>query len=265
MTSKMSMRGEDSIVGYNKKVANYTCSYESDDDYEEEENFYDDYEPYEEDFDDGEYQPFIPDDDNEEIKVVAKTIKPCLLLNSPTKSAEKSPKSSPTKSPSWWDKKTINESPRIINGVLNYAALLPPPTPKPEIVPTPPRPKKKKNKKANKPIQTTEPKPKPSESKPNKPVVATPEVQKPTRFCLSVLKKTKCFHGNQCRFAHNYSDLKECNFGEKCKKIKVIKTNPDGTLELANKNEVGCNFKHSKETKNSYLRRVPQQHTSPKK
>ncbi|CCV02005.1 hypothetical protein IIV22A_161R [Invertebrate iridescent virus 22] len=150
MTSKMSMRGEDSIVGYNKKVVNYTCSYESDDEGDEE-DFYDHYEPYEEDFDDdNEYQPFIPEDDDTPKKIVTKTVKPCLLLNSPTKSAEKSPKSSPTKSPSWWDKKTINESPRIVNGVLNYAALLPPPTPKvAEIVSTPPQPKKKKIKNLN--------------------------------------------------------------------------------------------------------------------
>lgn len=258
MTSKMLKGGEDSIVGYNKRVAYYTDLHESDDDYEEE-NFYDHYEPYEEDFDDGDYQPFIPDDD-EEVKKVPKSIKLCLSLNS----VEKSPQTSPNKSTNgWWDnKKTMNESPRIINGVLNYAALLPPPLPKPEIVPTISQPKNKKNKKVNKPAEM---KPKLAESKSNKPVVATAEVQKPSRFCISVIKKTKCFHGKQCRFAHNYSELKECNFGEKCKKIKVLKTNPDGTLELANKSEVGCNFKHSKETKNSYLNRVPQQYNSPKK
>lgn len=277
MALKMSSRGEDSIVGYNKKVANYTNTYESDEEDFEEEDFYNHYLAPEEDFDDGEYQPFVPDEEEEVKKQPSftfKKIKP-FNLNSPTKSAEKSPKTSPTKSPSWWDKKTIEDgSKRMVNGVLNYAALLPPPTPKPEVVPSPPQPKKKKGgKKGGKGVETkvkTEGLVKPQSEKPQggKKQVVTGNnevVQKPTRFCLSIIKKSKCFHGAQCRFAHDYSDLKECNFGEKCKKISVVKTNPDGTLELINKNEVGCNFKHAKESKNSYLKRVPQQHTSPRK
>jgi hypothetical protein len=296
MASKMSMMrgGEDSIVGYvgakhhrdmsyndscyNKRVANYTYTneYESDNDYEDEDDFYDHYETYEEEFDDGEYQPFIPEEE-EEITTTSpnslfKKITPCFLkkLNSPTKSAEKSP--TKTQSPTWWDKnKTIAESERMINGVLNYAALLPPPTPKIEVVEKPPSKKTKKNKKNSgngAPKETIKKENTVEKKNHKKQQLATPtilEVQKPTRFCLSVIKKSKCFHGAQCRFAHDYSDLKECNFGEKCKKITVVKTNPDGTLELSNKNEVGCNFKHAKESKASYLKRVPQQHTSPKK
>ncbi|ADO00450.1 hypothetical protein WIV_gp106 [Wiseana iridescent virus] len=272
MALKMSMsRGEDSIVGYNKKVANYTNTYESDEEDFEEEDFYNHYIPAEEDFDDGEYQPFVPEEEEQVKKQPSftfKKIKP-FLLNSPTKSAEKSPKTSPTKSPSWWDKKTIEDgSKRMVNGVLNYAALLPPPTPKPEVVPSPPQPKKKKGgKKGGKGLKTEgfqNPKPQ-AEKQQSVQKQVCEVVQKPTRFCLSIIKKSKCFHGAQCRFAHDYLDLKECNFGEKCKKISVVKTNPDGTLELINKNEVGCNFKHTKESKNSYLKRVPQQHTSPRK
>lgn len=280
MASKMSMlRTEDSIVGFNKKVVNYTDDYDSEDDYENENenNFYDHYEPYEEDFDDGEYQPFDPEEEEKEyIKTtspnIIKKIKPCILLNSPTKSAEKLLKTS--QSPTWWDKnKPIAESERIINGVLNWAALLPPPTSKPktEIIPQLQPKKFKKNKKINQGLKEGDKKiQEKSDKKTFKKqqsitTVTTLEVQKPTRFCLSVIKKSKCFHGAQCRFAHDYSDLKECNFGEKCKKINVVKINPDGTLELINKNEVGCNFKHAKESKTSYLKRVPHQHTSPKK
>lgn len=278
MASKMSMMrgGEDSIVGYNKRVANYTNEYDSENDYEDEDDFYNHYETYEEEFDDGEYQPFNPQEEEEKTTTspnsLFKQIKPCFLkkLNSPTKSTEKSP--TKTQSPTWWDKnKTIAESERMINGVLNYAALLPPPTPKIEVVEKPPSKKAKKNKKNSGNVAPKEiAKKENSMEKKNlkkQPIITPtiPEVQKPTRFCLSIIKKSKCFHGAQCRFAHDYSDLKECNFGEKCKKITVVKTNPDGTLELSNKNEAGCNFRHAKESKASYLKRVPQQHTSPKK
>lgn len=252
----MSVRGgEDSIVGYtNKRVANYTDDdYNSE--YDSEDDFYDHYEP-EDDFfdDDDDYQPFVPEEEEPpKLHVSPKFIKPCLLLNSPTKS----PKKSPEKTPTWWDEnKNIDDSNRIINGVLNYAALLPPPTPK---TAPPSAPKTKKNKKVkNESAKDHKIQEKQQPKKPD-------EVIKPTRFCLSVIKKTKCFHGAQCRFAHDYSDLKECNFGEKCKKIIVVKTNPNGTLEMSNKNNALCNFKHAKESKNSYLKRVPQQHTSPKK
>lgn len=281
MTSKMSMLREDSIVGYNKRVVNYTTSdavkqlsFEQvnnyDSDQEDEDDFYDHYEPYEEDFDDGDYQPFDPEEEEKEHQAqispkLTKTVKPLVWINSPNKSEEKSPDKSP--SPTWWDKnETIDESKRLVNGVLNYAALLPAPTPKKqtELPPIfPPKNKSRKNKKHKDSgnVQTEEKKFKKQLTTTDKVV----EIQKPTRFCLSVIKKSKCFHGTRCRFAHDYADLKECNFGDKCKKIVLIKTNSDGTIELSNRNEVTCNFKHAKESKNSYLKRVPQQHTSPKK
>lgn len=280
----MSMLREDSIVGYNKRVANYTADIYNDSDDDSENDFYDRYEPFEEEFDfnnDGDYQPFIPEEEEKEHKSfispsLKRSMKPFVWMNSPTRSAEKSPK---TKSSTWWDKnETIEESKRMVNGVLNYAVLLPPPTRKVEVQPKKFK-KTKKNKEGGKQqvIEKKEMVKKP----PSQPVANVrepkarseggsyplnlPEVQKPTRFCLSIIKKSKCFHGAQCRFAHDYADLKECNFGVKCKKIVVTKTNADGTVELANKNEIGCNFKHGKESKNSYLKRVPQQHTSPKR
>lgn len=269
MASKMSMlRGRDDTLDTREcyKRANYTNNhYDSDSDYDDEEDFYDNYEPYEEEFDyDNEYQPFDPEKEEEEYRSsitkerIAKIKpKPYIWMNSPTKSVEKSP----AKSPSWWDKnKIIDENTRMVNGVLNYAALLPPPTKKEEVkIVEKPKAKKTKKPKNPKPAQEQ---PKQEKLKPTP--VQQPTENKPTRFCLSVIKKSKCFHGKLCRFAHDYSELKECNFGEKCKKISVVKTNPDGTLELNNKNEVVCNFKHAKESKASYLKRVPQQHTSPK-
>jgi hypothetical protein len=286
MASKMSMLKEDSIVGYDKRIANYavsdtvaqlTCDkvniiYDSEDD--EEDDFYDHYEPYEEDFDDGDYQPFDLEQEEKEHQSqispkLTKPIKPVAWINSPSKSEEKSPNKSPKQvSPTWWDKnETVDQSKRIVNGVLNYAALLPPPTPKKineKIISNHLKNKLKKNAK-NKDNGSKQPDEKKFKNGSKQPNNDKTEIQKPTRFCLSVIKKTKCFHGTRCRFAHDYSDLKECNFGDKCKKIVFVKTNPDGTIELSNKNEVTCNFKHTKESKNSYLKRVPQQHTSPKK
>lgn len=200
----------------------------------------DDYEPLDDSFDDdGDYQLFEDNEEEEESKST-KIVKPCVKINSPQKSS--SPKT-PPKSPSWWDKsKTIEKTNRLVNGVLNYAALLPPPQPKPKV-----------KKQSVVPVSKVQKQ-------------SVPEVKKPTRFCLSIIKKTKCFHGSNCRFAHSYSELKECNFGEKCKKITVVKTNQDGTQELSNKNPaVICMFKHAKESKRSFLKRIPQQHTSPKK
>jgi len=271
MTTKF-LSNEDSIVGYNKKV-DYTISeYDSDEDYDDEDHFYDNYEPYEEEFDNGEYQVFDPVEEEREHQayISPRSIKikrPCMKINSPTKSDEKSPSKSPSKSPTWWDKNiTVKDIDRIVNGVLNYGALLPPPTMSKIVVPS----KKSKKSKKSKQDSKTNGQTKPSQQNPKtnddyKKPQTTTEVPKPTRFCLSVIKKTKCFHGTQCRFAHDYGDLKECNFGEKCKKIIVVKANPDGTLELKNKSEVTCSFKHAKESQASYLKRVPQQHTSPKK
>lgn len=271
MTSRMSMRvEEDSIVGFSKRVAYYTQDEYDSEGEENDDDFYEQFDPEEDDFDNGDYQPF--NEDNFPVLTRKQVvIRPINL--SPTKSAEKSP----SKSPSWWDKSaTIEQSKRVIDGVLNYAALLPPSAPKPVVHP----PKKTKKGPKNQDKTRTEhvkgpkshdkkgPKnngPQVHEEFEKKTIVKNSEVQKPTRLCLSIVRKTKCFHGAKCRFAHDYSNLKECNFGEKCKKIIRMKTNPDGTIELANRGEVPCTFKHANESKNSYLNRIPKQHSSPRK
>ena len=221
----------------------------------DEEDFYDNYEPFEEEsFDNGEYEAFNPEEEEKEHRAyisprATKTIKPTRYWNSPKKDEQK--KSSPT--PTWWDKsESVPETNRIINGVLNYAALLPPPAKKTQ---TQSQSKKRNRKQKSKPRSEVAA---PSETRRS-------EVQKPTRFCLSVIKNAKCFHAH-CRFAHSYSELKECKFADNCNKIALLKTNQDGTVELCNKNGTACTFKHSKESKHSYLKRVPQQHlSSPKK
>jgi hypothetical protein len=250
--------------------------YDSDNDFQDE-DFYD-YEDlhHEDDFDNGEYQPFNPEEEEKDYlsslnNKPRKVVKPFTWMNSPVKSVEKSPTGEKSPSPSWWDIKK-NPSFDLINGALNYASLLPPPTT--NLIVDGKR-KKQKQKKGVKPTSNGMPKPtsngmpKPTSNgmpKPTSNGMPKPdEQQKPTRLCLSVLKKSKCFHGVKCRFAHKYSELKECNFGDNCKKIILIKTNPDGTLELNNKSEKCCNFKHAKESLSSYLKRIPQQNTSPTK
>jgi Putative zinc finger protein len=240
---------EDSFVGYNKKEISY--DYYTD---EEEDDFYDRYEPEiweEEEFDSGEYQPFVFEEEDDR-KTSPRVIKPISWSKlSPPKSVEKSP----TKLSGWWDKMgKIDESKKLVNGILNYSILLPPriEMPKREI---------KQRQKKNKAIRSTGQKPKPNVTKL---VVQPVDQSKPTRMCLSVLKNTKCFHKAPCRFAHDYKELKECNFGERCKKITILKKSPTGELELGNKNGEVCSFKHANESKTSYLKRVPQQTTSPK-
>lgn len=288
MNSKK-VKSDDTRVNDVRITIPFECSTVDDENfYDSDEDFYDNYEPDEEIFfDNGEYEPFNPEEEKEHQAYVSpkliKKIRP--VWTSPNKKAEINEKKSPT--PTWWDKnEVVPEVKRVINGVLNYAALLPAPTLK--VVQQPKKSKKSKKNETtatfvpslsgkNRSTTTLRLRPEIAE-KPKKNVTATSvpvsnveksqfqqKPIKPTRFCLSVIKKTKCFHG-QCRFAHDYSELKECNFGENCKKIMVLKTNQDGTFELANKNNnVICNFKHSKESKNSYLKRIPQQSTSPKK
>jgi len=152
MTSKMSTLRDESIVGYTKVVTNYTVFYDSEEE-DDLEEFYEHYESYEDDFDDGDYQPFDPEEEEKEHQAhlspkLTKTVKPLVWINSPTKNDEKSPIEQ--QSPTWWDKnETVEKSKRIVNGVLNYAALLPPPSPKKIVeVETPqPKTKSRKNKK----------------------------------------------------------------------------------------------------------------------
>ena len=232
------------------------------DDQDDQDDFYDHYEPFtNEEFNDGDdYEPFDPEAEEREYELSRikqdRVLKPYAWMTSPTKT----PKASPTKPPTWWDKtQTVEENARIINGVLNYGALLPPPSIK--------KTNKKKNKKNPNSIRAHPQQAKTHPQQARAPHAPTADqcalLQKPTRFCMSFVKNMKCFHGSNCRFAHQYSDLKECNFGDKCKKIEVVKTTASGVV-LKNRAENICIFKHANETKASYLARVPQQ-TSPRK
>lgn len=218
-------------------MENFTDDFDSDSDCENEPDS--DFYVSEDDFDDGEYQPFI----SEEIsfrKVEKKNVKPANL--SPEKVIESPPKIS-----TWWDDtKKIDDENRLKDGVLNYSALLPPPRPKPVVE----KPKQKKQKKIPKSEQKKSPK------QIEKPKIVEGATQ-PTRLCVSFMKKTKCFHGEKCRYAHSLSDLKECFFNKRCLKVKYVKTNPDGTFEIENRNGEKCNFKHSNETLTSFLGRIP--------
>jgi hypothetical protein len=162
-----------------------------------------------------------------------------IASNSPTKNSptKNSPtKNSPTKS--WWDRKNTICSDRVVGGVLNYSALLPPP---------------EKRVVSSCPDHLPPPDSSPTDGK-----------KQPVKFCAFVLKGKKCGYGEKCRFAHSYSQLKECFFNTRCKKIKIVKSNPDGTIEMINKGE-GCFFKHLNESKKSYMERVGKASYSTKK
>ena len=120
------------------------------DDQDDQDDFYDHYEPFtNEEFNDGDdYEPFDPEAEEREYELSRikqdRVLKPYAWMTSPTKT----PKASPTKPPTWWDKtQTVEENARIINGVLNYGALLPPPSIK--------KTNKKKNKKNLRTVKKT--------------------------------------------------------------------------------------------------------------
>ena len=61
-----------------------------------------------------------------------------------------------------------------------------------------------------------------------------------TRMCSSFIRKSKCPHGDKCRFAHSYEELNPspCNFDGRCR------------------NATTCKFKHSNETNETYVERL---------
>lgn len=229
----MSFVTQESVFGYSKPK--YTDDTFDEEKYEsEEEEDYDESLWEDVDFAQDEYESFI---EEKEIKRRPKVIKPAAKINSPLKS----PKVVPPPPPSWWDKVVdVDDNVRLINGVLNYSAILPIPAPKP---------KQLKKKRVPKPPQP----PQPTRYQPTRLI--------PSRLCLSVVKKTRCFHKDKCRFAHDINDLKECHYGSKCNKVKTT----SNAGEYLNVNTASiCPFKHSNETQVSYVKRVPQQ-TSPRK
>ena len=73
-----------------------------------------------------------------------------------------------------------------------------------------------------------------------------------TKMCTSVIRNTRCPHGDKCRFAHLVSELKPsiCCFGETCKLVKTV----DGFIINRPKNKV-CFFIHA-ETIDAYHTRI---------
>jgi hypothetical protein len=73
-----------------------------------------------------------------------------------------------------------------------------------------------------------------------------------TRMCNSIDKKEECKHGDQCRFAHNLSELKisNCLFEDNCRFVKMS----DG--KLRNNGTKICNHKHPQESKEDFMSRV---------
>ena len=73
-----------------------------------------------------------------------------------------------------------------------------------------------------------------------------------TRMCNSIDKKEKCKHGDQCRFAHNLSELKisDCLFEDKCCFVKMCDS------KLQNNGVKICNHKHPQESKEDFISRV---------
>lgn len=268
MSTKAFTSHEESFTGYKKlhqppREGDYSDS--------EDENYYDDELPlFDEDamFCDDDYEPFVDAEEEHKSCIFSgrTVLKPIHWSKiSPSKSIE----TSPSKTSTWWDNtQLVDESKRLVNGVINYSAILPPPTGRRPVEGTGgPRNKREVSKKKKKPgASKSEPKTRPIPSDPRTKPSLGPrqhldEIQQPTRLCISLLKSNKqCFHKERCRFAHNYADLKECNFGERCKKVIVVSRSE--TFTYHNKPEgTPCTFKHANESKASYLHRVP--HTTP--
>jgi len=152
---KMAFRksGEESLVGYVREKYNPTDDLSDvDDDVYDDEDAYDNYQPDVDEFDTGEYITFDPiQEERGFMNALASrksgTVrKPFTWVNSPEKETLTR---NPEKLPTWWEKTpTISDSDRVVNGILNYAALLPPPTPKPACASTS-KPKRRPKKKSS--------------------------------------------------------------------------------------------------------------------
>ena len=98
---------------------------------------------------------------------------------------------------------------------------------------------------------------KPSSPKPVKKPINIPANSFKSQMCrsLTTVPKSKCPHGDKCRYAHNINELlcnvKECGFGATCK--LVAKDTVVG--EYKNIGYKICSYKHPMESKNSYIRR----------
>lgn len=89
--------------------------------------------------------------------------------------------------------------------------------------------------------------------KPSPPPQAQQQTYK-SQMCRSVSMRTKCPHGERCRFAHNINELlanvKNCGYGRNCKLVSYV----SGDYRNTN-NYKCCSYKHPEETKMSYITR----------
>lgn len=86
---------------------------------------------------------------------------------------------------------------------------------------------------------------------PQPPLIPKPTYEK-TQICRIYKETKKCPRGNNCRFAHNQSELviNPCYFGEKCRTVKF------NNNEYSNvSNNKSCVYKHPGETMNNYNKR----------
>jgi hypothetical protein len=81
-----------------------------------------------------------------------------------------------------------------------------------------------------------------------------PKKKEKTQMCRSVKEKTKCPHKNNCRYAHTFDELvvSLCGFNEKCRGISI---NGKGQYVNSTNGKVCC-YRHPKETKDNYRKRV---------
>ena len=76
-----------------------------------------------------------------------------------------------------------------------------------------------------------------------------------TKLCQSVINKTECKHGKNCRFAHSESELtkKECSYGTRCSFVHLkhsgIYVNKKGRDRI-------CMFSHPGESALNYIERI---------
>ena len=75
-----------------------------------------------------------------------------------------------------------------------------------------------------------------------------------TKMCNFIIKGIECKHGKNCKFAHNFNELKlqDCKFGNSCKFIY----NKNGKIMNKNSDERICMRIHNNESREDYLIRT---------
>ena len=84
--------------------------------------------------------------------------------------------------------------------------------------------------------------------------VEDPKKKEKTQMCRSVKDKTKCPHGNNCRYAHKFEELvvSLCGFNDKC---RGIHKNEKGYYTNSTDEKI-CFYRHTTESKENYRRRT---------